>query len=137
MTLDYRMIVLGQHGVGREQVKVPTQPPISGLPLWAQLTISFIIGLATLAVAFKGYFIKDKPAITGAEPSSAAILAASITDGFAMRTLNESVVRLDAAIDTLTKAIDEHTHHERNSIELERELCARLRELREVLERRS
>ena len=113
---------------------MPTQPPIDGLPVWAQLAISFVIGLATLGVAFKGYLVKDKPSVAAGDQQSAAILSASITDGFAMRVLNESIVRLDASVGRLCQAIDEQTHYERNNIELDREMCQRLRELREVTE---
>jgi hypothetical protein len=117
---------------------VPTQPPINGLPMWAQLVITFAIGLATLAVAFKGYFVKEKgqSALTAAEPSSAAILAATIADGFAIRALSDSCVRLEAAVTTLTRCLEENIHHERNANDLKREICARLRELHEELENR-
>jgi hypothetical protein len=116
---------------------VPTQPPINGLPMWAQLVITFAIGLATLAVAFKGYFTSSKnPALTAAEPSSTAILAATIADGFAIRALSDSCVRLEAAVTTLTRCLEENIHHERNANDLKREICARLRELHEELENR-
>lgn len=113
---------------------MPTQPPINGLPLWAQLTISFVIGLATLAVALKGYLIKDKPALSD-QPTSAAILAATFADGFAIRSLSDACTRLEASVVALTRTIDESTHYERNNVEINREVCARLRELREVQER--
>jgi hypothetical protein len=51
-----------------------------------------------------------------------------------MRTLNESTVRLEMAVQQLCKTIDDHTHYQRNTIELDREICQRLRELREELE---
>jgi hypothetical protein len=115
---------------------VPTQPPIDGLPLWAQLAISFLIGLATLGVAFKGYLVKDKPTLSPSEPQSAAIMAATIADMGAIRNLSDCVVRLDASIVAMTRQIEEEIHYRRTAIELDREVCARLRELREVLEQR-
>jgi hypothetical protein len=114
---------------------VPTQPPIDGLPLWAQLLISLVIGVATLAVAFKGYFIKDKPNVTAENSQSASILAASISDMGAMRHLSDVCIRLSGCVDNLTKAIEENTHFGRIGIDLDREMCARLRELKEELER--
>lgn len=118
---------------------MPTQPPIDGLPLWVQILISLIIGLATLAVALKGYFTKDgannKSHIIPDSPQTAAIMAATIADMGAVRNLSDCVVRLDTTIQALTKSMDEATHHERNNVEVGREMCARLRELQEELER--
>jgi hypothetical protein len=120
-------------------MKVPTQPPIDGLPVGWQIAISVIVGLATLAVAFKGYFIRDNPKtgshIVPDSPQTAAIMAATIADMGAVRNLSDCVVRLDASIVRLCSTIDEHTHFERNSIELDREIAQRLRELREATEK--
>ena len=116
---------------------MPAPPPhIDGLPFWAQIAISLIFGLAALGAAYKGYFSKgDKPAITAAEPQTAAILAASIADMGAIRNLSDCVVRLDTSVVALTRTIGDQTHFERNNNEALNELCARLRELREELER--
>lgn len=119
----------------REQSEMPTQPPIDGLPLWAQLVISFIVGLATLAVAIKGYLIKEKPSVTAADPSTAAIMAAQIADMGAIRHLSDVCIELSGRVRNLTDALEESTHHHRVEIELDREICARLRELREAIER--
>jgi hypothetical protein len=120
-------------------MKVPTQPPIDGLPVGWQIAISVIVGLATLAVAFKGYFIRDNPKtgshIVPDSPQTAAIMAATIADMGAIRNLSDCVLRLDVNVQALIKAIDESTHHERNNVEISREVCARLRELVEELER--
>jgi hypothetical protein len=121
-------------------MKVPTQPPIDGLPLAWQIVISLIVGLATLAVALKGYFIRDggkrSPShLLPDSPATASIMAATIADMGAVRNLSDCVLRLDVSVQTLTKAIDESTHHERNNVEISREVCARLRELVEELER--
>lgn len=118
---------------------MPTQPPINGLPLEWQIVISLIVGLATLAVAFKGYFVRDNKGsgshIVPDSPQTAAIMAATIADMGAIRNLSDCVLRLDVSVQALTKTIDENTHHERNSVEVSREMCARLRELVEELER--
>lgn len=114
-----------------------TQPPhIDGLPLWAQIAISLLFGLAALGAAYKGYFTRSKPDVQAGDKQTAAILGASIADMGAIRHLSDCVIQLQGTIERLRSALDEHTHHERNSIELERELCARLRELREVLEKK-
>ena len=114
---------------------MPTQPPIDGLPLWAQLLISLVIGVATLAVAFKGYFNKEKPPSTNENPQSASLLAASLMDTGAVRHLSDVCIRLTGCVEKLTGAVEENTHFDRIGIDLNKEICARLRELREELER--
>lgn len=114
---------------------MPTQPPIDGLPLWAQLLITLIVGVATLAVAFKGYFIKDKPTATAENPQPASIMAASIMDTGAVRHLSDVCIRLSGCVDKLTDAIEENTHHARINIDLDKEICSRLRQLVEELQR--
>lgn len=116
---------------------MPTQPPIEGLPVWAQILISILVGISTLGVAFKGYFQKDKAAssVEAGDKTTAAVLAASITDMGAIRHLSDVCILLTGAVQALTKAVDEQTHHERNSIETNRELCARTRALCEIMER--
>lgn len=116
---------------------MPSQPNIDGLPLWAQLTISFIIGLATLLVAAKGYLVKEhkQKGLVPEGSQTAAILGASIADMGAIWNLSDCVVRLDASVQALTHCIDESTHYERNNVDISREMCARLRELVEELQR--
>lgn len=109
-------------------------PHVDGLPLWAQITISLVFAVAALIAAWSGYFKKQDRGVS-AEPASAAILAASIADMGAIRQLSDVCIRLIGAVDTLTKAVDEHTHYERNSIEISREICLRLAELKAELER--
>lgn len=116
-------------------MKVPTQPPhIDGLPVAWQLVISLIFGLAALGAAYKGYFKREERGVT-AEPQTAAIMGAMIADMGAVRQLSDVCIRLTGAVEMLMKAIDEATHHERNNVEISREMCARLRELVEELQR--
>ncbi len=113
-----------------------TQPPhIDGLPLWAQIVISLLFGLAALGAAYSGYFKKKETAVTAAEPQTAAIIAASISDMGAIRHLSDVCIRLTGCIEALTKSVDEQSHYERNSIEIGRETCQRLRELTEEMQR--
>lgn len=115
---------------------MPTTPPTDGLPVALQILVTLIFGVVALAIAFKGYFTKgERPAVSAAEPQTAALLAATIMDTGAVRHLSDVCIRLTGAVDKLTDAMEENTHHKRNGIELEREICARLRELREELER--
>lgn len=114
---------------------MPTQPPIDGLPLWAQLVISFAIGLATLGAAFSGYFKKRSAPVEPADKATAAIMAASIVDMGAIRNLSDVCIRLSGVMDNLQDAVEESTHYSRNHLELNRETCGRIRELRESVDR--
>lgn len=116
---------------------MPTTPPLDGLPFAIQLLLTLLFGVAALAVAFKGYFTKgQRPTVTTTEPTTTALMAASIMDAGAVRHLSDVCINLSGCVDRLTDAIEENTHHNRIEIELDREICARLRELREALERR-
>lgn len=115
---------------------MPGQPPIEGFPIWAQILVSLFFGLAALAVAFRGYFVKEKSG--GVEPgdkASASIMAASIVDMGAIRHLSDVITRLIGTVEQLNRSVEELTHHERNNIDVSREKCARLRELSEELKR--
>lgn len=124
--------MLGRHGE-RELTKVPTQPPLDGLPLWAQITISMLIGVATLGVAFKGYFTKDKPATNGS--TTATIAGAALMDNMSIRQLSDQLAHLSADVVSLERAMADSTHWTRSKFEQDREVCQRLRELREVMDR--
>lgn len=115
---------------------MPTLPATDGLPVWAQIVVSILICVATLAIAFKGYFRNPTPESKGDTTTTVALSAASIMDMGAVRHLSDTVIHLDASVRALTDIINDATHYERNSLEQSRELCRRLRELRETLERR-
>lgn len=125
------MIALGRR-VKREYQKVPTQPPLDGLPLWAQITISLLIGVATLGVAFKGYFTKSDKTESA---TTATVAAATLLDNMSIRQLSDQLAHLSNDVVTLERVMGELTHHTRNDVESKRELCARLRELRESTDR--
>jgi hypothetical protein len=110
-------------------------PALNGLPFSLQILLSVLFGLAALGAAFSGYFKKGSAAVQADTPATAAILSATISDMGAIRHLSDTVIRLDGAVQTLTKTIEEATHHERNNIEVARELCARMRTLAEIMER--
>lgn len=110
-------------------------PHVDGLPLWAQITISLVFGVAALLAAVSGYSKRQEKAATMTEPmTDAKLMAAAIVDMGALRNLADTNAKLIYAVEGLCRTIDEHTHFERNSIELDREICQRLRELREELE---
>src|ERR1700740_2962758 len=104
---------------------MPQTPPLEGLPLALQILITLIFGVVGIAIAFKGYFTKgERPTVTAAEPQTTALLAATITDMGAIRHLSDVCIRLTGSVDKLTDATEELTHHSRNEIELQREMCA-------------
>jgi hypothetical protein len=115
---------------------MPTTPPLDGLPFPIQLLLTLLFGVAALAVAFRGYFTKgQRPSVTTTEPHTAAFMAASIMDTGAVRHLSDVCIQLTGAVTTLKDTIEESTHYDRMRYELEREMVARLRELKEELAR--
>lgn len=114
---------------------MPTLPATDGLPVWAQVLVSVLVCIATLAVAFKGYFGKSKTPEGTTEQTSAVSLAAVLGDLGAIRHNSDVLVQLSANVLALTNCINELTHHERNNVEAVEELCGRMRALTEMLER--
>ncbi|HLP67182.1 MAG TPA: hypothetical protein VK181_06655 [Rhizobium sp.] len=115
---------------------MPTLPETSGLPVWAQILVSVLVCLATLGVAFKGYFTdRPKNEIKGDQQTTVALAAATLMDMGSLRHLSDTIVQLNAAVLGLTEAVNESTHYNRNEVEVQRELCARLRSLCEEIER--
>lgn len=113
-----------------------TQPDLSGLPFWAQLLITVLVGVGTLGIAFKGYFTKGRSnSVVPGDQQTAAVMAATIADMGAIRHLSEVCIQLTGAVDRLTEQLQENEHHQRISTDLEKEIAARLREGREVIER--
>ena len=112
---------------------MPQQPPIDGLPVWAQVLISIIFGVAALAVAFKGYFTKSGPRD---EPGATATIAgAALLDNLTIRQLSDQFAHLSGDVISLERELKDNTHWLRTKHEQDREVCARLRELRETLDR--
>lgn len=109
---------------------------IEGLPVWAQIVISILTCIAALGVAFKGYF-REEPlkSIEGPSQTTALLAAASIADMGAMRHLSDVMTVLSGQVTTLSNVVTEATHHERNNVEVSREICSRMRELCEQMER--
>ena len=122
-----------------ETQKVQTQPPqLDGLPTWAQVLISILFGVTTLAVSLKGYLGKKGDAAassTNGQTTTAVLSAASIADMGAIRHLADVVVTLNSNVVALTTALNEGTHYSRNEVDIMREMCQRLRELAEEMER--
>ena len=115
---------------------MPATPALDGLPLWLQVLVTIIFGAATLGVAFKGY--KNAPSnATPVKSSDQAnqILGATIMDNMTLRLLSDSVVHLTGAVVALQSSVDESTHFTRNQVEVLREVCGRLRDLADEMER--
>jgi hypothetical protein len=117
---------------------MPNAPQLEGLPLWLQLILTVAFGLGTLAVAFKGYrkgSVDATAAPTGGQGEQIRILAASIADTGSQRHLADTVVQLTGAVINLDRGVGDLTHWVRSKFEQDREICQRLRELKEELER--
>lgn len=119
---------------------MPNLPDTSGLPVWAQILVSILVCIAALAVAFKGYFGKKDDS---AAPVSATVASATLMDNMSMRQLSDQLAHLSADVVSLERAMNDSTHwvrskyeQDRSKYEQDREICQRLRELREIMERR-
>lgn len=117
---------------------MPSAPNIDGLPLWLQIFATILFGLATVWVAVRGYNrAPSQPAasmvVSGEHVQQ--LHSAAIADMGAIRHLSDVCIQLTGKLDELNDTIREASHWTRNKYELDREVCARLRELRETLER--
>lgn len=112
---------------------MPSAPNVEGLPLWLQLAVSIAFVATTMLVAIRGYLPKPHLPPGG---DNAQIIGAQFADMGAVRRLADCCIELGVKMEGLEAAIREDTHWRRDGIELLREACQRLRELREHLERR-
>lgn len=120
---------------------MPASPQLDGLPFSIQILLSVLFGVAALGAAFKGYFSKSNPP-SPESATTATLAAATLMDNMSMRQLSDSmahltndVVGLDRCVVSLERAMGENTHWIRQKFEQDREICQRLRELREETER--
>jgi FKBP-type peptidyl-prolyl cis-trans isomerase 2 len=104
---------------------MPNAPNIEGLPVWLQIAITALFGIITLIVGLRGYTGRDKLAAT---PQSAVDVAT-------LHRLIDSNHALAGELINLERSIGEHMHHMRQNNDLSREICQRLREVRERLDR--
>lgn len=109
---------------------MPQAPNTDGLPPWLQIAVSIIFCIVTLFVAAKGY--KRGPE---AKSIDASATVAHLADMGAVRALTDACHLLHAEISTLNRLMSDQTHWLRDEIEIDRELCQRLRELREAIDR--
>lgn len=118
---------------------MPLAPNVDGLPLWLQVVVSLLFGISTLFVAIQGYN-KRKPegaVMLAPAPDDGAMRqaqSAMIVDMAVIRNLATVMSSTCVQLESLEKATREHTYWVRTQHELEREVAARLRELREALE---
>lgn len=111
---------------------MPTLPATDGLPVWAQVLVSVLVCIATLAVAFKGYF--GKSAVPTDALPEAKVTAGVLLDNLSIRMLSDQLSHLSNDVVSLERAIGDNTHWVRSKFEQDREVCQRLRELRDALE---
>lgn len=113
----------------------PTAPNVEGLPLWLQIFVSMAF-IAVMGIAAVVGYRRNEARAEAKEPSGAAqTVIAAIQDTGATRHLADVSLALSGDIQSLEREIRDNTHWVRNKHEQDRELCARLRELREALDR--
>lgn len=111
---------------------MPQAPNVEGLPLWLQVAITLIFGIATLGVMFRGYFSPKNKTSGSSEGGSPTV--AHITDTSSIRNNSEQLRSLEGTMLSLQRSVDENTHYLRTKLEIEREVCQRLREIRERID---
>lgn len=109
---------------------MPQAPNVEGLPQWMQIAVSITFVIVTLVIAARGYKSGTEPTVT--QPNATI---AHLADMGAVRHLSDVCHQLHGAVVSLERAIEDQTHFMRSHIEVEREICQRLRELRERLDR--
>lgn len=106
-------------------------PSVDGLPLWAQIGVTLLMGIGTLLIGLRGYIGHRR------HDESEAPAIAHLADMSAVRNLTDTNHELIGTIVSFQRSLEDQTHYLRQHIELERELCQRLRELRERFDRGS
>lgn len=104
-------------------------PNVDGLPAWLQVFVSLAFALTLIWGAFATYRKRVDREPTGAGQT----IIASLPDMSAVRDLNEQCRILCLAVQGLAADMNDHTHYLRDKIETDRELCMRLRELKEEI----
>lgn len=107
----------------------PSAPNVTGLPLWLQVVVSLTFLLFTALAAFAGY----RKRLDREPPGAAQTVLASIPDMSAVRQLTDICRILCERMDGVDATFRDHTHYLRDQIEVDRELCMRLRELKEEI----
>lgn len=107
----------------------PAAPNVEGLPVWLQVVVSMAFVIVTGWAAARGYSKRAEREPRGA----AATVLASFPDMSAVRQLNDVCRILCGEVEKLEGSIRDNTHYMRDKIDTDRELCARLRELKEEI----
>jgi hypothetical protein len=109
----------------------PAPPNVEGLPPWLQVLVCVPFALALLIASFRTYRKAE-----AREPAGAAqTVVAAFPDMTAVRQLTDQCRVLAEHVDSLNATFRDHTHYLRNKIEIDQELCMRLRELKEEIVR--
>lgn len=110
---------------------MPQAPNVDGLPDWLKIVVTLVFGIATLFAIFRGY----KGGVERSTAGSATTTIAHLADMGAVRNLTDTCHNLDTHVIGLERAVGELIHFIRAQTELDREICQRLRELREAMDR--
>jgi predicted membrane-bound mannosyltransferase len=109
----------------------PSAPNVEGLPPWLQVIVCVPFALALMIGALRTY---KKAELREPAGASQAVVAA-FPDMTAVRQLTDQCRVLSEHVDSLNATLRDHTHYLRNKIEVDQEVCQRLRELRDEIVR--
>lgn len=109
--------------------EVPPAPNVDGLPPWLQVLLSLAFILTTMFVAVQGY----RRRLEREPPGAGQTVVAAFPDMTAVRQLTDVCRVLCGEVQKLDSSMVDHTHYLRDAIEVHRELCMRVRELREEI----
>jgi hypothetical protein len=102
-------------------------PDLGAQPLLVQVIGAVGIGLGALLTAYMGY----RKRVEREPPGAAQTVVAAFPDLTTIRQLTDQCRILCEHVAALTTEMSDHTHYLRNKIEVDRELCQRLRENKE------
>lgn len=109
----------------------PAAPNLEGVPPWLQVIVCVPFALALLLGAIANYRKK----VDREPPGAAQTVLAAFPDMSAVRQLTDTCRELCHQFDRFESSFRDHTHFLRNKIEIDQELCQRLRELKEEIAR--
>ncbi len=110
--------------------RMPEAPNLEGYPQWLQVVVSLAFAALTIIIGVRGYKAGPKQ-----DETKSNTTIAHLSDMGAVRHLTTATEALHVEILSHNRLVADHTHYLREQIDVNREICQRLRELREAMDR--